>query len=118
MKADRLEPIERPKPAHRRQQQTHLATVQREELVKRYVAGEGQAQLAEAFGVHAQTVARITEQAGVKRSWAMTDAEKLKVAARHAEGWSPERIGKDLGRSPETVRNVLNGQKRTGSATA
>jgi DNA-directed RNA polymerase specialized sigma24 family protein len=89
------------------QQQTHLSSTQRTELIERYQAGERAHVLARAYGIHRATVAEILERAGVRRSRSMTVEERQEAVSRYAEGWSCARIGELLGRDASTVHRAL-----------
>jgi DNA-directed RNA polymerase specialized sigma24 family protein len=90
------------------QPQTRLTEVQRDELIRRYIAGERAFELAIDFGLHRVTVANVLVRAGKRRSRLMTQPECADAIRLYAEGWTCARIGEELDRSKDAVRRALH----------
>jgi hypothetical protein len=95
-------------PAPVYQPQTRLTDDERQDLIRRYQAGEKSFQLAIEFGLHRQTAASILVSAGVRRPRLMTKSERTEAARLYQQGWTCARIGEQLGRSRDAVRRALH----------
>lgn len=88
--------------------QRRLTSAERAELVDRYLAGERAFELALAYGLHRQTVARVLVDAGARRPRLMTESERIEAVQLYSEGWTCQAIGHELGRSRDAVRQALH----------
>jgi DNA-binding NarL/FixJ family response regulator len=86
-----------------RQLQRRLNPDQQAELLERYLAGERAYQLAQAFGVHHTTVAKLLIDNDVRRPRSLTTEEVAKSIELYRQGWSCHRIAEQLGRHDGTI---------------
>lgn len=85
-----------------------LDPVARHLVVQRYQAGESQVELAEAFGVHRDTIVRCLEAVEVvRRRPGLTNDEAARAAELYAEGLSLADVGSRLGKASSSVRASL-----------
>jgi DNA-directed RNA polymerase specialized sigma24 family protein len=96
-----------------RQKQTRLTDSQRSEVVERYQAGESSNVLAREFSIDRRTATRIIREAGAQIRYRI-DADLDAARELYASGLSLAKVGKELGVSSGTVRNLL---RRAGNPT-
>lgn len=97
-----------PAPRKARQAQRRLREAQVKELVADYLAGSTVYELADQFGVHRHTVSGILERRGVSRRYQKLSPEQLDLACTlYRGGLSLTKVGRQLGRPAETVRQAL-----------
>lgn len=90
------------------QQQTRLTTDQVDELVREYVAGANQRQLARRFGCHRTTVSALLKSRGITpRNRALTAGQIDRAVELYTSGLSLVAVGELLGANPETIRQRL-----------
>jgi DNA-binding NarL/FixJ family response regulator len=90
-----------------RQLQRRLSADQQTELLARYLSGERAHRLAQAFGVHRGTVAKLLADNDVRRPRSLTAEEIAESIELYRQGWSCRRIGEQLGRDDGTIWLVL-----------
>jgi hypothetical protein len=83
--------------------QRRLSADQQTELLERYLSGERAHRLAQAFGVHRGTVAKLLADNDVRRPRSLTTGEIAESIELYREGWSCHRIGDELGRNDRTI---------------
>jgi hypothetical protein len=92
----------------RKQAQSRLQEAEAKALVAGYVAGSTVYELADQFGVHRHTVSEILERRGVPRRYHKLSPEQLDLACSlYRAGLSLTKVGGQLGRRAETVRQAL-----------
>src|SRR5262249_37792842 len=102
----------RDRPSHRpipslRQKQTRLVNSDRNEVLKRYQAGETANALAEAFDVNRATIFAILQRAGIKgRYGLLTDRDVLAATELYESGRSLASIARYFEVSDRTVLNA------------
>lgn len=80
----------------------------RQSVVKRYQTGESQVALAEAFGVHRDTIVRCLEAVEIaRRPPGFTSNEVARAIELYAEGLSLSDVGARLGKASSSVRAAL-----------
>lgn len=86
-----------------------VAACHREEICRRYIAGENTVELSKAFGLTPPTVARYLRKGGVelRDSKAFTSAEELHLCEMYLLGKSTVQLGKEFGVANVTVWKVL-----------
>lgn len=84
-----------------------LSLTERQRIVTRYEAGEKAKDLATAFKVDRGTVTSVLVEAGVRRPRSLTTDEITTATDLYLAGSSLAQVGRDLGRSAETVRQAL-----------
>lgn len=79
------------------------------ELVEAYRRGATERSLARRFGAHRHTISRHLQRAGVVKrpKVKMTKVWLARARELRAQGWSMERIGRELGVGGSTVRKAL-----------
>jgi len=91
-----------------KQVQRRLRGAEIDELVAGYLAGGTVYELARHFGVHRHTVSEILERSGVARRYQKLSPEQLDTACSlYRSGFSLTRIGHQLDRPAETIRQAL-----------
>jgi len=97
-----------PVPRRAKQAQRRLREPEVNELVAGYLAGSTAYELASRFGVHRNTVLGILERRGVRRRYKKLSREQLDLACTlYKGGLSLTKVGDQLGRRAETVRQAL-----------
>jgi DNA-directed RNA polymerase specialized sigma24 family protein len=83
--------------------QQRLNADEQAELLERYLGGERAYQLAQAFGVHRTTVAKLLGDNDVRRPRSLTKDETTDSIKLYQQGWSCHRIAEQLGRNDGTI---------------
>ena len=97
-------------PAPRKAKQVHRRLREPEivELVTGYLAGSTVYELADQFRVHRHTVSGVLERRGISRRYQKLSPDQLDLAcALYRDGLSLTKVGGQLGRRAETVRQAL-----------
>lgn len=91
-----------------RQVHRRLREPEIDDLVAGYMAGSTVYELAHQFSIHRQTVSEILERRGVSRRYQKLSHEQLDLACTlYGDGLSLTKVGEQLGRRAETVRQAL-----------
>ena len=96
--------------AFRNKRQVHrrLRAPEIDDLVAGYLAGSTVYELAHQFSIHRQTVSEILRRRGISRRYRKLSPEQLDLACTlYRDGLSLTKVGKQLGRRAETVRQAL-----------
>jgi len=112
--AKRKKPPAKPTPGYEGAQelrQTHrrLNAAEVQELIKQYGHGLTMNELAKKWGIHRVTVAACLKRAGVAvRRPHLTDQELIDAKALLATGWSMNRLAREHGMDPKTMKRRLS----------
>ncbi len=84
---------------------------QREDIVKRYQAGESLAQIGRSYGTKYETIGKYLKEWGIpiqtyiKRK--VTPAQEITICNRYANGESPKLLAEEFGMHVFTIRNIV-----------
>lgn len=100
------------------QRQVRLSRQQRADLIRRYDAGAQQKELAQAYGIHVETVREILKRGGARPRTSLSPTQIERAAERYVAGDSLAAIARSLGVAANTVRTRLLAHGVTMRSTA